>query len=347
MRRLFGIAAMSTLLVAALVGAVAARGVAPGVQISVLTAFPAGLNPAAVAATNTGDVVALAGPYVVSVGPNGQQKRLTTVSGGAFGTGIGIAYDRFHRLVVALPGSFGPPPQGTILSVNPNGKRVAPVPGSEGMVAPDGFGLDSATGDLYATDIFGNSLWRIGPDGSARLWTSVATNPLLVLPDGVKVFDGAVYVSSGAGTILRIPINPDGSAGTAQVWGADSRRVLRRPDARRPHRRRLRGATRHERAPADHPRRRGHSDRHERGRPARGGEHEPDPRRPEHGHLPREHRRGLPRHGRDPARSARPSSRSRSRARRTRRTAVGAAARWPPRAAARRRGSPAQRKRGT
>jgi hypothetical protein len=114
--------------------------------------------------------------------------------------------------------SFGPPPQGIILGVSPNGKQVAPVPGSQGMVAPDGFGLDSATGDVYATDIYGYALWRIGRDGSAQLWTSFATNPLLVLPDGVKVFDGAVYVSIEAGTILRIPINPDGSAGMAQVW---------------------------------------------------------------------------------------------------------------------------------
>ena len=214
MRRWIGVAA----LVFGLVGAVAARGAAPGVQVDVLTTFPAGQNPAAVAATNTGDVVALAGPNVVSVGPNGQQKQLTTISGGAFGTGIGIAYDVNHVLNVALPGSFGPPPQGTVLTVTPSGKQVRPVPGSEGMVAPDGFGLDQATGALYATDIFGNSLWRIGADGTARLWTSVATNPLLVLPDGVKVFDGAVYVSIEAGTILRIPIKPDGSAGTAQVW---------------------------------------------------------------------------------------------------------------------------------
>ena len=82
------------------------------------------------------------------------------------------------------------------------------MPGSEGPVAADGFGLDSATGDMYMTDIFGNGIWRFTPRGSAQLWTSVATNPLLVLPDGVKVFDNAVYDSIEAGKILRIPINP-------------------------------------------------------------------------------------------------------------------------------------------
>jgi hypothetical protein len=221
MRRWLGLAAMATLLVvSALIGVAWAHGATPGVQVSVLTTFAPGEGPAATAATNTGDVIALAGPNLISVAPNGQQKQKieATISGGAFGIPIGVAYDKLHQLYVALPGSFGPPPQGTILRISPNGKQTTPVPGSEGMVAPDGFGLDSATGNMYVTDIFGNGIWRITPKGSAEPWTSAATNPLLQLPDGVKVFNNAVYVSIEAGTILRIPINPDGSAGTAQVW---------------------------------------------------------------------------------------------------------------------------------
>jgi uncharacterized protein (TIGR03118 family) len=195
------------------------RGSAQDVQVSVLTHFAPGMSPNAVAATNTGDVVALVGPNLISVGPNGQQKQkiAATISGGPLGP-IGVGYDRFHQLYVALPESTAPPPHGTILKISPNGKQATPVPGSEGMVAPDGFGLDSATGDLYVTDIFGNSIWRIPPGGSAQLFTSVATNPLLVLPDGVKVFNNAVFTSLEGGKILRIPINPDGSAGTAQVF---------------------------------------------------------------------------------------------------------------------------------
>src|SRR4051794_26601061 len=202
----------------AVIGVASAQGAAAhGVQISVLATFDAAHGPAAVAATNQGDVVTLAGSSVVSVGPNGQQKTLTSIPGGAFGIPIGIGYDKSHQLCVALPESFGPPAAGTVLTVSPNGKQTAAVPGSEGMIAPDGFGLDSSTGDLYVTDIYGNSIWRIGTDGVARPWTSIATNPLLLLPDGVKVVDGAVYSSIEGGKILRIPINADGSAGTAQV----------------------------------------------------------------------------------------------------------------------------------
>jgi hypothetical protein len=191
------------------------------VQVSVLTAFPVTAGPSAAAATNNGDVVALAGTHPIAVNPSGKQNPFgVTISGGAFGFPIGIAYDRNHQLYAALPGSFGPAPSGApgVLKISANGKSATPVPGSEGMVAADGFGLDSSTGNLYVTDIFGNAIWRITPDGVAHPWTSVAANPLLVLPDGVKVFQDAVYTSIESGKILRIPINPDGSAGTAQVW---------------------------------------------------------------------------------------------------------------------------------
>lgn len=204
------------------VSAHGARLAAPGVQISVLSEFPADGAPTTAAATNTGDVVALAARKIVRVGPNGQQKAFpVTLPAGAFGIGpIGAAYDLHHVLYVALPAAFGPPPSGTpgVLRISANGKQATPVPGSEGMVAADGMGLDSATGYLYVTDIFGSAIWRVTPGGSsAQLWTSDATNPILGDPDGVKVFQNAVYTSSGD-RILRIPINPDGSAGTATVW---------------------------------------------------------------------------------------------------------------------------------
>jgi sugar lactone lactonase YvrE len=57
------------------------------------------------------------------------------------------------------------------------------------MVEPDGFGLDSETGDLYVTDIFGNSIWRISPGGSAQLWTSVATNPCWFSRTAVTLYE--------------------------------------------------------------------------------------------------------------------------------------------------------------
>ena len=213
--------AVASVLLVAVASAQGAPPTGSSVQISVLTTFPLGGGPSATAATNTGDVLALAGPSIVGINPNGKQNPFpTTITGGAFGFAIGIAYDRNHQLYAALPGSFGPAPSGApgVLRISANGKQTTPVPGSNGMVAADGFGLDSATGNLYVTDIFGNGIWRITPGGSAQLWTSLTTNPLLVLPDGIKIFNGAAYVSIEGGKILRIPINANGSAGTATIW---------------------------------------------------------------------------------------------------------------------------------
>jgi hypothetical protein len=60
MRRWFSLATAAALVVFA-----SLAGAAPGVQVSVLTTFDPAHGPAAVAATNTGDVVALAGTNVV------------------------------------------------------------------------------------------------------------------------------------------------------------------------------------------------------------------------------------------------------------------------------------------
>src|SRR5436190_14475030 len=103
MRRWLGRTTMTALLVSALVGVAAAQGAARGVQVSVLTTFAPGNGPGTVAATNTGDVVAAAGPNIISIGPAGQQNPLTTISGGAFGGAIGLAYDGHHQLYAAVP----------------------------------------------------------------------------------------------------------------------------------------------------------------------------------------------------------------------------------------------------
>ena len=213
------VACSAFVLAASAQGASLAAG---NVQVSVLSAFPAGAGPSSAAATNAGDVAVPAAGKIVSVGPDGQQKTFAAaLPAGAFGIGpIGLAYGSGHALYAALPAAFGPPPSGTpgIWRISANGKDASAVPGSEGMVAADGMGYDAATGYLYVTDIFGGAIWRVPPDGSsAQLWTSGGTNPILGEPDGVKVFDGAVYASSGD-RILRIPINADGSAGTATVW---------------------------------------------------------------------------------------------------------------------------------
>ena len=233
------------------------------------------------------------GREVVSVGPNGKQKPFAvTISGGAFGIPIGIAYDRNHSSTrrsrslraAAIGRARDPEDQ------RERQDRRRRCRARRAWSQPTASGLDSATGNMYVTDIFGNAIWRITPGGSAQLWTSAATNPLLVLPDGVKVFKNAVYISIEAGRSCGSRSTPT----AARARRPSGRRfrarcLLRRHGARRSHRRRLRDAARHGRAAADHAGRCHHTDRDECGRAPRRGEHDPDPRRSEHGHLPREH----------------------------------------------------------
>ena len=81
------------------------------------------------------------------------------------------------------------------------------------------------TNTFFTADDTANTIWSVNTTtGTSGAWL---TGPLLVPPadglpigpNGIKLFQGALYVSvTGAGTILRIPILPDGSADTPEVY---------------------------------------------------------------------------------------------------------------------------------
>jgi hypothetical protein len=81
------------------------------------------------------------------------------------------------------------------------------------------------TNQFLAADDTANIIWLVNvATGSSQAWS---TDPLLVpgsngppfSPNGIKLFQGAVYVSNtGSDTIVRIPILPDGSAGAGQIY---------------------------------------------------------------------------------------------------------------------------------
>ena len=256
MRRRRGPTALAMCLVLAVVAS-AWGDDGQSVQVSVLTHFASG-SPAAVAATNTGDVVALAGTNVVRVGPNGQQKTLDDDPGGAFGIPVGIALRRVPSAVRGGPDVVRAAASGGrgSLKISANGKQRTPVPGSEGMIAPDGFGLDSATGNMYATDIFGNSIWRFTSAVSgAALDFGRDESPARFSRTASRCSNNAVPRLDRGREDPEDPDQPRWNRGNGDRLGARgrSRRLLRRHGARRSHRRRLRDATRQGRAAADHP----------------------------------------------------------------------------------------------
>ena len=79
------------------------------------------------------------------------------------------------------------------------------------------------TGTLFAVDSYGGTVWRVWPrSGKAEVWASgqdlQPTAPGGFGVNGLKVHDGSVWVSnSSQGTLLRIPILPDGTAGPTVV----------------------------------------------------------------------------------------------------------------------------------
>ena len=109
------------------------------------------------------------------------------------------------------------------------------LPGSEKIVFPNGFAFD-ARGNLYVTESFSlvpggygeGGVWRISRDGATELW---AQDPLLtgvavpgssqppVGANGIAYYHGDLFVTNtDKGTVVRIPVTGDGSAGAPKEW---------------------------------------------------------------------------------------------------------------------------------
>lgn len=113
--------------------------------------------------------------------------------------------------------------------------QIAQLP-PEGI--PSEMTLDECSGDLYVSDGLLGRIWKVSTHGGpATVW---ATGPQLAPAanffgvNGIAFHRGAVWaVNSGQGTILRIPVNEDGSAGAVQTvytglagTGADNLEVV-------------------------------------------------------------------------------------------------------------------------
>lgn len=135
-----------------------------------------------------------------------------TVLGGAFLTGIARSAD--GTLYVGY--ATGSSDTHGVWRVSRDGRteRIAALP-IDGI--PNGMALDEHTGQLYIADSVLGTVWRVCVRGGTPVaWAARASlQPAGFLgANGVKVHGHAVWVTNtDQGTVLRIPIGSDGSAG--------------------------------------------------------------------------------------------------------------------------------------
>lgn len=98
------------------------------------------------------------------------------------------------------------------------------------MVFPNDLKFDEG-GRLYVSDSLAGQIFTVEPDGATEPWaaddllvgdTTACPPDLVGFPvgiNGIALRDGFVYgVNSNSGTIVRIEIQPDGSAGPVDPW---------------------------------------------------------------------------------------------------------------------------------
>jgi sugar lactone lactonase YvrE len=137
---------------------------------------------------------------------------------------LGIAIDAQGDLYVAV--NNGDPQSRGVYRVRRDGSTDQ-LPGSEAITFPNDVTLDPR-GNIYVTDTILGAVWRIPRDGGdAELWLQNAMlvglggGPLVftIGANGIEFRNNAIYVgNTERGTIVRIPVLPDGTAGMPTVF---------------------------------------------------------------------------------------------------------------------------------
>jgi sugar lactone lactonase YvrE len=204
--------------------------------VRVLTTAPPNL-PESIAIDHTGTTY-LSFPFtgkVVKFAPGGSLSTVTTVPG----IPLGVRLDAEGNIFIAVVGMG-------IWKVPASGGSAFQVASGAGLW--NGLAFDHR-GNLYVSDSGGGAIWRLAKNGDFTMWSdssllkgTTAAGPCgllhpAALGSGPFGANGIAFNKHGDmlvantdfGEIVRIPMNPDGSAGTASVfsgpacslWGAD------------------------------------------------------------------------------------------------------------------------------
>ncbi len=145
---------------------------------------------------------------------------------------LGLAVDR-HGDVYAAVASFRPATHGVWRVARDGGKER--LPGTGAIFFPNALTFDPQ-GNLYVTSSSGSpvapgvfadgEIWRIAPDGAVQSWlrdplltgTNALDPPFPIGANGIAYHAQALIVANTErGRVLRVPIEPDGSAGIPAV----------------------------------------------------------------------------------------------------------------------------------
>ena len=160
---------------------------------------------------------------ILKVTPDGVRSTLATLPIGG-GLAVGLAVDAPGNVYAAVD-SFDPATHG-IWRITPRGasERIAAL---DPTGFPNGLAFDNR-GDLFVTDSALGTIWRISRWGGAA--TAWLQSPLLAGDpingfgtgaNGIAFWHGDVYVSnSDRMSIVRVPVNRDGSAGTPTIYAS-------------------------------------------------------------------------------------------------------------------------------
>jgi len=141
---------------------------------------------------------------------------------------LGIVVDAADNVYVGFGGGPGNPVVNGVYKIPAAGGAVTtPFATDAAMNFPNGLLLD-ASGDIYVADS-GGAIFQIKPNGTTTQWTSdpalLGTDltcshgaPFPIGANGIVRIANDFYVSNtNLGSIVKIPINANGSAGTATV----------------------------------------------------------------------------------------------------------------------------------
>ncbi len=148
------------------------------------------------------------------------------VAGKGFMTGLSFGGD--GSLYAALV-SFDPSVQPGIYKIPAAGGPGVLFAKDAHMVFPNGLVFDSA-GALLVTDSAAGAVYKVAPSGAVTTWASTpllagdpaacggSGNPFPIGANGIVERDGAYFVTNtDKGSVVRIAINRDGSAGAPEV----------------------------------------------------------------------------------------------------------------------------------